>query len=85
MLCGDFSSFKIVMSLLLLNTPISAAYASDSSVNLLTRTWAVAHHVSDSVTSIKFLVALPYQTLTSVFDFVIIDKDLAFDVVFGSQ
>jgi len=75
------------MSVLLLSTPVSAAVCPSLSVNLLSRRRAVVHGIANPNRFVELPITVCFlsQARTTVLRFIIIEEDVGFEVVFGSQ
>ncbi len=84
------SSSMTIMSFLLAGSPASAAFHPGLFENILSRTWALKYNVDPSMWTMPRLqlsvtVCFGDRTVSTDFNFHIVDNDMEIDVVFGSQ
>ena len=76
-----------VMSLYLSSTPVKAAVSPHLPVHLLSRTRAVFHDVDKNTSTVDLPVSVSFlnKTVSMVLSFVIIDRDVRFELVLGHR
>ena len=75
------------MSLLLLSTPVKAAVSPHLPVHLLSRTRASFHNIDKAISTVDLPVSVSFlnKTVSTVLSFVIIDRDVRFELVLGCR
>ena len=75
------------MSLLLLDSPVNAAVNSQLSVNLLGRQQASVHAIDKALSIVDLPVTACFlgQGRSTVLSFVILEDNLGFEIILGSQ
>jgi len=75
------------MSLLLLDSPINATVNSQLSINLLSRQRASVHAINKAISVVDLPVTACFlgQGRSTILSFVILEEDLGFEIIPGSQ